>query len=82
MGLHDRGYLRPGLAGDLVVFALDELHHEREQLVADMPGGARRFTRPAGGYRATVVGGRITQADGTPTGATPGRMLHSGAIAS
>jgi N-acyl-D-aspartate/D-glutamate deacylase len=82
MGLRDRGYVRPGMAGDLVVFALDELHHEREQLVADMPGGARRFTRPAGGYRATVVGGCVTQADGTPTGATPGRMLHSGAVAS
>ena len=46
MGIRDRGLIRPGLAGDLTVFALDELHFERAQLVADMPGGNRRFTRP------------------------------------
>ena len=77
-GILDRGLIAPGMAGDLTVFALEELHHEREQLVADLPGGSKRFTRPAGGYRATVVGGCITQADGSPTGALPGRMLHSG----
>ena len=45
------------------------------------PMPRRPALHPAGGgYRATVVGGRITQADGTPTGATPGRMLHSGVI--
>ena len=81
-GIRDRGVLAPGKAGDLVVFELDELHYEPEQLVADMPGGARRFTRPPGGYRATVVHGCVTQADGMPTGASPGRMLHSGSSGS
>ena len=77
-GIRDRGVIAPGMAGDLTVFALEELHHEREQLVADLPGGSKRFTRPPGGYRATVVGGCVTQADGSPTDALPGRMLHSG----
>ena len=77
-GLHDRGVIAPGAAGDLTVFALDELQYETERLVGDMPGGARRFTRPSGGYRATVVAGCMTQCDGSPTGATPGLMLHSG----
>jgi N-acyl-D-amino-acid deacylase len=77
-GIRDRGLIAPGMAGDLTVFALEELHHDREQLVADLPGASKRFTRPAGGYRATVVGGSVTQVDGSPTGALPGRMLHSG----
>ncbi len=77
-GIGDRGLIAPGMAGDLTVFSLEELHHDREKLVADLPGASKRFTRPAGGFRATVVGGSVTQVDGSPTGALPGRMLHSG----
>ena len=77
-GIRDRGIITPGMAGDLTVFALEELHHEREQLVADLPGGSRRFTRPAGGYRATVVSGVVTQTGDAPTDARPGRMCISG----
>ncbi len=69
----------PGLAGDLAIFSLDELHYDAEQLVADTPGGYKRFTRPAGGYRATVVAGEPTQLDGQPTGNRPGRMLDAAA---
>jgi len=77
-GIADRGVVAPGYAGDLTVFELDELSYEREALVPDMPGGAKRFTRPAGGYRATIVGGAVTQEGGKPTETRPGRMLHSG----
>ncbi len=78
-GIRDRGVVAPGFSGDLTVFALDELAYRRETIVGDIPGGAKRFTRPAGGYRATVVGGTVTHADGRATDARPGRMLHSGA---
>ena len=61
------------------MFALDELHYDAEQLVADTPGGYKRFTRPGGGYRATVVAGEPTQHDGERTGNRPGRMLDAGA---
>ena len=79
IGIRDRGRITPGLAGDLTIFDLDELHYDAEKLVADTPGGYKRFTRPAGGYRATVVAGEPTQVDGRPTGNRPGRMLDAGA---
>ena len=75
IGIRDRGTIATGMAGDLVVFDLDELHYDNEQLVADTPGGYKRFTRPAGGYRATVVAGEPTQRAGEPTALRPGRML-------
>jgi len=74
-GFHDRGVVAEGAAGDLVVFALDELHWDDDVSVADMPGGAKRFRRPEGGYRATVVDGVPVQRAGELTGALPGRML-------
>jgi N-acyl-D-amino-acid deacylase len=76
-GIRDRGVVAPGFAGDLAVFDLDELVYERDTLVGDLPGGAKRFTRPAGGFRATIVSGTVTQQDGRATEAHPGRMLHS-----
>ena len=74
-GFHDRGVLAEGKAADLVVFALDELHWDDDEFVADLPDGAKRFRRPEGGYRATVVDGIPVQQHGTLTGALPGRVL-------
>jgi N-acyl-D-aspartate/D-glutamate deacylase len=74
-GFHDRGVVTEGAAGDLVVFALDELHWDDDVFVADMPGGAKRFRRPEGGYRATIVDGVPVQQAGELTGALPGRVL-------
>jgi len=75
LGFHDRGVLTEGAAADLVVFALDELHWDDDVFVADLPGGSKRFRRPEGGYRATVVGGVPVQEHGELTGALPGRVL-------
>jgi N-acyl-D-aspartate/D-glutamate deacylase len=74
-GIPDRGVVAPGYAGDLVVFALDELSYRPEAFVHDLPGGAPRLTRPPGGFRATVVAGTITQRDGVATGARPAGPL-------
>lgn len=74
-GFRDRGTIVPGLAGDLTVFDLDELHWDLEEFVADLPGGALRFRRPQGGYRATIVNGQVVQRDGKLTGVLPGQVL-------
>ena len=74
-GIGDRGRLRPGHAGDVTVFALEELEFAEDEMVDDVPGGTARYTRPSGGYRYTLVGGEITQAGGRATQARPGRFL-------
>jgi N-acyl-D-aspartate/D-glutamate deacylase len=74
-GFRDRGRVQPGLAGDLAVFALDELHWDGDTYVDDLPTGARRLRRPAGGYRYTMVDGVLTQERGTLTGDRPARVL-------
>jgi N-acyl-D-aspartate/D-glutamate deacylase len=74
-GFRDRGVVAEGNVADLVVFALDELHWDDDEFVADMPGGAKRFRRPEGGYRATVVDGVAVQEHGELTGSLPGRVL-------
>ncbi len=79
LGFRDRGVLAPGYAGDLTVFALDELRWEKDVLVADLPSGGSRLRRPPGGFRATAVAGVLTQVNGELTGALPGRVLPGGA---
>jgi N-acyl-D-aspartate/D-glutamate deacylase len=76
-GIRDRGVLAPGCAGDVVVFALDELEYRPDRTVHDLPGGAPRLTRPPGGFRVTAVEGVVTQQEGVPTGARPGGPLRS-----
>ncbi len=75
LGFNDRGILAEGYAGDLTVFALDELSWEPDVFVDDLPSGGSRLRRPAGGFRATAVAGVLTQKGGELTGATPGRVL-------
>jgi N-acyl-D-aspartate/D-glutamate deacylase len=77
-GFAGRGVLTEGAAADLVVFALDELDWATDVFTADLPAGAQRLRRPAGGYRYTVVDGTIVQAGGELTGARPGAVLRPG----
>jgi N-acyl-D-aspartate/D-glutamate deacylase len=77
-GFTGRGVLTEGAAGDVVVFALDELDWGADAFVADLPTGARRLRRPAGGYRYTAVDGTVVQEGGELTGARPGTVLRPG----
>jgi len=74
-GISGRGTLTPGTAGDVTVFALDELAYEPDFWVHDLPGGAPRLSRPAGGYRLTAASGVVTQEGGVATGARPAGPL-------
>lgn len=75
LGLSDRETIAPGKAGDLAVFALDEIELRQEVRAHDVPHGTWRFTRPPAGFRATIVGGTPTWLGGATTGARPGTPL-------
>jgi N-acyl-D-aspartate/D-glutamate deacylase len=75
LGLSDRGVLAPGMAADINVFALDELHYGPQVPVSDLPGGRARLTRGPGGYRYTLVNGTVVVALGEASGALPARWL-------
>ena len=79
IGLKDRGVLRPGLRADVNVLDPDTVAERQPELVHDFPGGAPRYIQKAVGYRATLVNGEVTVADGEHTGARAGRVLrHAG----
>jgi N-acyl-D-aspartate/D-glutamate deacylase len=76
LGLWDRGVIRPGAAGDLVLFDRDRLAVGPVRMVNDLPGGAGRLVFDQEGYVATVVNGEVIIDNGKPTGAVPGEVLR------
>ncbi|MGR7002962.1 N-acyl-D-amino-acid deacylase family protein [Yinghuangia aomiensis] len=74
-GMGDRGTIAVGQAGDLVVFALDEIEVRPVRKSYDNPDGSWRFTRDPSGIRATVVSGVPTVLDTAPTATRPGTMV-------
>jgi N-acyl-D-aspartate/D-glutamate deacylase len=77
-GFTDRGTIEVGQAADLTIFALEDLSVQPDHRVDDVPGGSWRYTRRPGGFRATVVNGVPTFADGASTGARPGTFIAAG----
>jgi N-acyl-D-aspartate/D-glutamate deacylase len=80
LGLWDRGLIRPGFAGDLVLFDPARLAVSPVQLVNDFPAGTSRLVFPAEGYHATIVNGRVVVEDGKATGERPGQVLRGGQL--
>ena len=79
IGLADRGTLAPGMRADVNVFDPAKVAERQPVLVHDFPGGAPRFIQKSIGYKATIVNGALTVADGEHTGARAGRVLrHAG----
>jgi N-acyl-D-amino-acid deacylase len=77
-GFKDRGFVREGLAADLMIYDLDKLAIGPWEVRHDLPCGEWRRVQNAIGYRWIVVNGQITFQDGKCTGATPGRLLRGG----
>jgi N-acyl-D-amino-acid deacylase len=76
VGLGDRGVLAPGYKADVNVIDYDRLRARLPEVVHDLPAGGRRVVQRADGYVATIVTGTVTQRDGEPTGALPGRLVR------
>jgi len=74
--LRDRGFLREGAWGDVVVFDPERLRAGHARLARDFPAGTERYVVDAEGYRMVCVNGEVLLEDGTPTGAMPGRVLR------
>jgi N-acyl-D-amino-acid deacylase len=76
LGLTDRGLVREGMAGDLVVFDPDQVGTTGVRFVDDQPAGGRRLITDATGVALSVVNGVIATRDGVSTGARSGRRLR------
>ncbi len=78
IGLADRGVVAEGLKADLNVIDFDHVRCEVPVMAYDLPAGGKRLLQGSRGYRATIVGGRVTYRDGEHTGALPGRLVRGG----
>lgn len=75
-GLFDRGVVATGMKADLNVIDWDRLGAGAPYVVNDLPAGGRRLMQKVTGYDATVLSGRVTFREGTPTGDLPGRLVR------
>ena len=76
-GLHDRGLLREGMAGDVVIFDPNTVGARLPEIVHDLPAGAKRLKQTADGILNTIVNGEIVLTNNEYSGATSGRLLRS-----
>jgi N-acyl-D-aspartate/D-glutamate deacylase len=77
-GLRRRGLVAEDYAADLFIFDPANVGSEPARLVHDLPGDAPRLIAASVGVIRVLVNGVETVRDGTPTGAVPGSLLHSG----
>jgi N-acyl-D-amino-acid deacylase len=80
-GLADRGHLAVGRKADINLIDLDRLKVHVPTVAHDLPAGGRRMHQRADGYVATLVSGQVTQRNGEPTGALPGRLVRGAPVA-
>jgi len=76
VGLADRGLIAPGYKADINVIDYGRLHLHPPKVHYDLPVGGRRLLQQVDGYDATIVSGVVTQRQGTPTGARPGKLVR------
>ncbi|HTY80138.1 MAG TPA: amidohydrolase family protein [Candidatus Bathyarchaeia archaeon] len=72
-GFTDRGRLRPGLAGDIVVFDPETIAAGEPELIHDLPDGGPRLVQRAFGIAWSFVNGGAVIRDGTMPESLDGR---------
>ena len=77
-GFKDRGFLREGMAADIVIYDFDNLKVLPVEVVQDLPGDEWRRVQRSEGYKWIIVNGQVTFQDDRCTGATPGNLLRYG----
>ena len=80
-GFHDRGRLAPGLKADINIIDHGKLTMGPPKVIHDLPGNGSRLVQPPRGFDLTMVAGQVTQRDGAPTSALPGRLVRNGSLA-
>jgi N-acyl-D-aspartate/D-glutamate deacylase len=78
IGLRDRGVLREGAWGDIVVFDEDAVGGGELETREDLPGGALRLFAESTGVAHVLVNGTPILDAGRLTGDQPGHVLRSG----
>ena len=69
------------MRADINVIDFDNLSLGALSLNNDLPAGGARLLQPASGYLATLVNGVVTRRGDKDTGARPGRLVRSRAMA-
>jgi N-acyl-D-aspartate/D-glutamate deacylase len=77
-GLTNRGVLKEGAHGDVMIFDPSSIGSEPARLVEDLPGNSPRLFAGSTGVVRVLVGGVETVVDGESTGALAGSILRSG----
>ena len=76
IGMDDRGLIAEGKKADLNIIDFDNMTLHKPEIVYDLPAGGRRLWQRVDGFDATIVSGVVTQRNGEPTGALPGRLVR------
>lgn len=76
LGLKKRGVLAEGHFADINVFDPATLNVGYPEYVKDFPNGKGRLRVGATGYAITMVNGHVVTANGSNTGARPGRVIR------
>jgi len=76
IGVKDRGFLREGLAADIVLFDPDSVASLDREFTSDLPGGGQRWVQHAGGIEYVIVNGQIILEGGRETGRYGGKTLR------
>ena len=77
VGATDRGALTAGLRADINVIDYDRVGELMPEMVADFPGGAKRFIQRGTGYKHTLVNGQMLLEDDELTGTRAGAVIRS-----